>query len=122
MKATLDRVARGLITRCGNAGQGMDALLLAGDVSLCFVATNDKSSGCTLRSVSHIYANNAIVGIPLGEPDGDYVVGDLVFYAARRKSDGRLHEVLAKVDSNCSLALDRLTVIAANLMRQNIDL
>jgi hypothetical protein len=120
---TLNNVRRGLITRCGNAGQGMDALLLAGDVSLCFVATNDKSCGCMLRSVSHIYANNVIVGVPLsGEPDVDYRVGDVVFFGALRKPDGGLRGTIAKVDSNCDPVVERLAVIAANLIRQGIDL
>jgi hypothetical protein len=100
----------------------MDALLRAGDVSLCVVATNDKSSGCMLRSFSHIYADNVIVGLPLGEPDGDYVVGDLVFFGAVRKPDGGLRGTIAKMDSIGSPVLERLAVIAANLIRQGIDL
>ena len=122
IERTLTNVARGIVTQCGNVGQGMDALLLAGEVSLCIVATNDKSSGCMLRSFSHTYPSNVIVGLPLGEPDGDYVVGDVVFFGAARKPDGGLRGTIAKVNSSCDPVLERLAVIAANLIRQGIDL
>ena len=114
---TLDNVSSGTIRRYASV-DNMRAAIYLGEIHLCIVALNDPTSGLALRSVSHVTDNNQIFCFPLGNPDPDYQVADLVFYSAR-KPDGTLNELIVGPVEHPSL--ERLKKVVSNLVRQNIN-
>jgi hypothetical protein len=120
--ATLTTVAGGAVTRCGNTIAETKAAIYSGAVHICIVATNDNNNGLTLRSISHVMNDGRIVGLPLDLYDADYFVGNIVAYAARKNSDGKVSELIAKLPAALHPVLGRLQVVVADVLRQSVDL